>query len=144
MAPFKTRQCAYCAEVRQVSSREVRSQTLTMPSPDPEATELNELVFYSQLSVILRTASQRLYRTYLAHAIDTLDVASPQLSKEGLSEHALELDRVERSLAVHVVRTCYHQLLLRSTTYYSRALSKGCISGARLRGARWTSEPGVC
>lgn len=30
------------------------------------------------------------------------------------------------------------------TTYYSRARSKGWTSGARFRGARWTSEPGAC
>lgn len=38
-----------CAAVRHDSSREVRSHTLTTPSPEPEATELRELLFLHML-----------------------------------------------------------------------------------------------
>lgn len=40
---------SYCADVRHVSSRDVRLQTLTTPSPDPDAIMLRELGFLHML-----------------------------------------------------------------------------------------------
>ncbi len=151
---------AYCAAVRQVwSSRAVRSQTFTTPSPDPDATEFKECLSYGLSAchpLCLGPAENKPCTCYTRPGRGLLPAAQGRASQTCVPWTKLDPAPVVVNVCPHNltalralwlylgVRTNIQPPFKADTTYYSRARSKGWTSGARFRGARWTSEPGAC